>query len=173
MDTAGQNAAQIGIGLQRRGQHPEGAILVGNGPRHPAGNGLEQRFQGLAGVIQVSRRPAFLGRSIDYREIELLLARVQGHEEIKNLVHHFVGAAVGLVHLVDHHDGLQAARQRLGKHELGLRHRALGGIHQQERAIDHRENPLHLAAEIGMSGGVDDVETLVLPIHRGAFGQGW
>jgi hypothetical protein len=52
-----------------------------------------------------------------------------------------------------------------------LRHRPFGRVHQQERAVDHRQDPLHLAAEIGVARRVDDVEALVLPIHRRAFGQ--
>ena len=54
--------------------------------------------------------------------------------------------------------GLQAQRQRLAGHELGLRHRAFGRIDQQDDAVDHRQDALDLAAEIGVAGRVDDVD---------------
>ena len=42
--------------------------------------------------------------------------------------------------------------QGLGEHELGLRHRAFGGVDQQEHAVDHAEDALDLAAEVGVAG---------------------
>ena len=67
--------------------------------------------------------------------------------------------------------GLQADLQRLAEHELGLRHRAFGGIDQQHRAVDHVEDALDLAAEIGMARRVDDVDARVLPDERGHLGE--
>ena len=68
------------------------------------------------------------------------------------------GAGVGAVDLVDHHDRRQAGLERLAQHEAGLRQRALAGVHQQQDAVDHLQRPLHLAAEVGVAGGVDDVD---------------
>ena len=75
------------------------------------------------------------------------------------------------VDLVDHHDRVDAAGQRLADHELGLRQHALGGVHQHDGAVHHVQDALHLAAEIGVAGRVDDVDAHVLPDHGGAFGQ--
>ena len=81
------------------------------------------------------------------------------------------GAGVGAVHLVDHHDRVQAAGQRLADHELGLRQHALGGVHQHDGAVHHVQDALDLAAEIGVAGGVDDVDAGAAPEHGGALGQ--
>ena len=81
------------------------------------------------------------------------------------------GRAVGAVDLVDRDDGLQPDLQRLADDELGLRHRPLGGVDQQHRAIDHRQDALDLAAEIGVAGRVDDVDARAFPFHRGRLGQ--
>jgi hypothetical protein len=59
--------------------------------------------------------------------------------------------------------GAQAERQRLAGDELGLRHRAFGAVDQQDHAVDHREDALDLAAEVGVAGGVDDVDARALP----------
>src|SRR3546814_3243349 len=69
------------------------------------------------------------------------------------------------------HDRSEAARQRLGGDELGLRHRALGSIDQQQYAVDHGENALDLAAEVGMARRVDDVDLGVAPHDCGALGE--
>ena len=82
-----------------------------------------------------------------------------------------VGARVGAVDLVDDDDRLQADLQRLDDHEFGLRHRAFGGVDQHQRAVHHVQDALDLAAEIGVAGGVDDVDAGVLPLHRGRLGQ--
>nr|GFD55041.1 hypothetical protein [Tanacetum cinerariifolium] len=75
---------------------------------------------------------------------------------VEHLVEHFLDARVGAIDLVDDDDRLEAERQRLAGDELGLRHRAFRRIDQQDDAVDHRQDPLHLAAEIGVAGGVDD-----------------
>ena len=75
------------------------------------------------------------------------------------------------VDLVDHDDRAQALPQRLADDELGLRHRALGGIDQDQDPVDHIEDAFDFAAEIGVARGVDDVDPHVSPDHRGAFGQ--
>ena len=75
------------------------------------------------------------------------------------------------VHLVDDDDGLEAELERLGDDELGLRQRAFGGIDQHERAIDHAEDALDLAAEVGVARRIDDVDAGVVPLDRGRLGQ--
>src|SRR3546814_8527336 len=82
-----------------------------------------------------------------------------------------VRTGVRLVGLVHQHDRSEAARQRLGGDELGLRHRALGSIDQQQYAVDHGENALDLAAEVGMARRVDDVDLGVAPHDCGALGE--
>ena len=47
---------------------------------------------------------------------------------------------VGPVDLVDRDDGAEAERQRLPGHEPGLRHRPLGGVHQDQHAVHHAQD---------------------------------
>ena len=105
------------------------------------------------------------------REVELVLVGAEVGEEIEDLVQRAVGVGVGLVDLVEHDDGAQAEGERLGGDELGLRHRAFGGVDQQADAVDHAEDALDLAAEVGVAGGVDDVDARALPVDRGALGE--
>ena len=81
-----------------------------------------------------------------------------------------IGAGVGAVDLVDDDDRLAGrTRSALRQHEAGLRHRALGGVDQHQRAVDHVQDALDLAAEIGVARGVDDVDLGVLARAPTAF----
>ena len=55
------------------------------------------------------------------------------------------------VDLVDDDDDAVSELERTLKDEARLRHRSLGGVHQEYDAVDHLEDALHLAAEIGVA----------------------
>ena len=50
-------------------------------------------------------------------------------------------------------------------------HADFGGVDEHDRAVHHRQNALDLAAEIGVAGGVDDVDAHVVPDDRSRLGQ--
>ena len=77
----------------------------------------------------------------------------------------------GAVDLVDHHDDLVAQLQGLGEDEPGLGHGALGGVHQEDDAVDHLEDAFHLAAEVGVARGVHDVDLHALVVDGGVLGE--
>ncbi len=52
-----------------------------------------------------------------------------------------------------------------------LRHRPLDRVHQQQHAIDHRQHALHLAAEVRMSGRVDDIDTGAAVLDGAVLGE--
>jgi len=85
----------------------------------------------------------------------LVVGGAQIDEQVEDLVDHFGRALFDPVDLVDHEDRLQAVLERLAQHEAGLGHHALDRAGEQEYRVDHAEHPLHLAAEIGVTGGVD------------------
>jgi len=48
----------------------------------------------------------------------------------------------GRSHLFDDDDGLEAELDGLGENEAGLRHGALGGVHQQQASVGHAKDAL-------------------------------
>ena len=82
-----------------------------------------------------------------------------------------LGRASALVDLVDADDRLEPDLQRLADHELGLRHRPFGGVDEHDRAVDHRQDALDLAAEIRVARRIDDVDAHVLPNDRSRLGE--
>ena len=132
---------------------------------------IEQRRHVLLGTFGRGRHPALFGGPVDDRKVELLVGRVERGEEVEHFVDDFARARVGFIDLVDADNRLQADLERLADDELRLRHRPFGGVDQHDRAVDHRENALDLAAEVGVAGRIDDVDADVLPHDRGRLGE--
>ncbi len=170
-DAAGDDAAEIGIGFEDRSEHAERALLDLR-RRDVAEHEIEQRRHALVlGAVLGRGHPALLGGTVEDREIELLLGGVERGEQVEHRIGDFGGAGVGAVDLVDDDDGLQPHLEGLGDHEFGLRQRPLGGVDQHQRAVHHVEDALDLAAEIGVAGGIDDVDPGVLPNQRSRLGE--
>ena len=104
-------------------------------------------------------------------EVELIVIRVQGGEKVETLIKRTVWFRVRFIDLVEHHDGAQAKRERFGRHEFGLRHRAFGRVHQEDHTINHGEDAFHLAAKVGVTRRIHDVDTVTFPFHGGRFGE--
>ncbi len=100
-----------------------------------------------------------------------MLIGVEIQEELFDLVHDLRDAGIAAVHLVDDQDHRQARLERLAKHEAGLRQRSLGRVDEEQHAVDHRECPLDLAAEIGVARRVDDVDLDAGVPDRGVLRQ--
>ena len=98
---------------------------------------------------------------------------VEVEEQLVDLVEHLVGPGVLAVDLVEHDDRRQAGGQRLGQHVAGLGQRALGRVDEQQHAVDHGQRPLDLAAEVGVAGGVDQVDAARRPTAPRPPWPGW
>ncbi|BAS09997.1 hypothetical protein AHiyo4_34190 [Arthrobacter sp. Hiyo4] len=68
--------------------------------------------------------------------------------------------------------------QGLAQHEAGLGQRALGSVNEEHNAVHHGQAALYFATEIGVAGGVDDVDGDGFTIggrsvvgHGGVLGQ--
>jgi len=105
---------------------------------------------------------ALFGRGVDHREIQEVIRGLKLDKEVENLINHPGATGRGLVDLVDHHDDAQPRGQRLFQNKIGLGHGAFLGVHQKEAAVRHAQNPFHLAAEIGVSGSIDDIDPVIL-----------
>ena len=99
-----------------------------------------------------------------------MVGGVQIDEQIVYFIQNFRGARVLTIDFVDDDDDLEARVQGFFKHEAGLRQGAFGGVDQQNSAVGHGEGPLDLSPEIGMAGGVDDIDAHAAPGNRAVFG---
>jgi len=61
--------------------------------------------------------------------------------------------------------------ERLAQDETGLRQRPFAGVDEQQNTVDHGQCPLDLAAEIGVTRGIDDVDLDVAVVDRRVLGE--
>ncbi len=151
-------------------EHLEAVAGLGARRRNVLHDGVEERFHRAGDVFEFGLGIAQLGGTINEREIQLLIRRVQRHEEFKHLVEHFFRIGVFAVNLVDDHNRLGAGFERLAEHEARLRLRAFGGIHDEQHAVNHVHDALDLAAEVGVAGSVHDIDVVILVFEGGVFG---
>ena len=178
------------VGLQRR------AFLVFRS-RNVLDDGLEQRLE----VVVVRQTAVFrlvfgsvtgLGGAVDDRKVEEgILIEVdaflddvlgQAEQQVGGFTDDFGDSGVRTIGLVHAQDDRKLGFEGLAQHETGLRQRAFGSVDEQHDAIDHGDAALHLATEIGVARGIDDVEgdafrMAVLGgqragvLHRGVLGE--
>jgi hypothetical protein len=135
------------------------------------GGGILSMMVSSSGISVVLSSPrsvvglALAGAGVEQRELELLVVGAKIDEQVVDFIEHGGDPGVRAVDLVDAHGDVQARLHRLAQHEAGLRERALGGVDQQDRALDHREHALDLAAEVGVARGVEDVDLVVAVEH--------
>jgi len=67
-------------------------------------------------------------------------------------------AGTWTVNLVYYNNGRQFQFQCFLEHKSGLRHRAFASIDQQQYPVYAAQHSLHLSAEVGVTGGVYDVD---------------
>ena len=171
LDAADADTADKFVIVDRRHQYLQRAVRLALGRVDIADDRLEQRHQILAGIVGAVGRRTLPGRAENGGRVELLLGGVEVEQELEHLVHDLVHACVGPVDLIDDHDDLVAQLQRLLQHEARLRHRALGGVDQQQDAVDHLENTLNLAGEVGVARGIDDIDLVIFIMNGGVLGQ--
>ena len=123
------------------------------------------------GHAQVARGGARLGVGVDDGELDLELIGPKIDEQLVDLVEHVGRARVGSVDLVQADDHRQVALHRLLQHVAGLGERPFAGVHQQQHGVDHEQAALHLAAEVGVAGGVHDVQPDALVVHGRLLGE--
>ena len=170
-DQSGQDAAEEVIAVEQGHKEFERTIGIGAGGRDMIDDGLEHWRQVAGPDIGIVPGIAVAARGEQHREVQLLIRRLQADEQVEHLVEHFLRPGILTVDLVDDDDGPEAQCQRFAGDELGLRHRAFCGIDEQDHAIDHRQNALHFATEIGVAGSIDNVDAGAVPLNRRAFGQ--
>ena len=169
LDASDGHAADELVVVDSGDEHLEGLVNVRLGRGNVVEDGIEERLEIGAGLIgRIARRTVSTGAE-EHGAVKLLGRGVEVEQQLEHLVHDLVDALVGPVDLVDDHDHAVAQLQRTGKHEARLRHGTLGGVHEQDDAVDHLEDTLHLAAKVGVARRVDDVDLGIAIVDGGVL----
>ncbi len=170
-DAADTDHTEEAVVVQLGDLHLERAVDVHLGRRNMVDDGLEQGIHVVVHVLVVHAGDAVQGAGIDDREVQLLVAGAEVVEQVEDLVDDPVRTRARTVDLVHHHDRTQAGLERLLGHEAGLRHGAVLGVDHQQYGVHHAHHALDLTAEVGVAGGVDNVDVVAVPLQCGVLGQ--
>ena len=132
---------------------------------------LEQRrhvFRLISGILQGI---ALLRRSVDERTVKLFIRGVQIHQQFQRLIHNLFRARAGTVDLIDADDEGKIQCQRFLRDKTSLRHRSFKCVYHQDDSVYHLQDTLHLSAEIGVAGRVDDVDLCPVVGNSCVLGQ--
>ena len=164
-DPAQREAADVRGGVEVGDERLQRHVGVVHRRRDALEEHVHQRVQSQAVVGQpgavgrtLQRRLALTRDAVDDREVELVDVGIEVEEQLLDVVHDLGDAGVGSIDLVDHEDHRQLRLQRLAQHEAGLGERTFGRVDEQQHTVDHRQRPLDLATEVGVSWRVDDVD---------------
>src|SRR5690554_1511751 len=165
------HATDVLVVLQSRDLHLQRSLGIILGRRNVLHDRFEKRTHVGGLVFELLLGVTGQTRGVNHREVQLLIVGLQIAEEIEDHVEHRVGTCVGAVNLVDDHNRLKSQFERLAQHELRLWHRALKRVDQKQHRVDKFEHTLHFTAEVGVTRGVDDVDTVAFPVDSRAFGH--
>ena len=168
MHAAHGDASRVVAVVERRDEHLGRALKLLGGGNH-LDYLVEQILNVVGRCLPVFCHPAVFGRTVHYREVELVFGGIEGEHQIEHHFVDFLRTTVGFVHLVHHHNGFQPQLQCLLKHEAGLGHGALKGVDEQQAAVGHVEHTLHLTAEVGVARGVENIYLSTFPVDRNVF----
>ena len=78
---------------------------------------------------------------------------------------------VRTVNLIQDNDYPMPEFQRAAQYKTGLGHGTLRGVNQQDNTIDHLQNTLNLAAEVGMARRVHNIDFGIPIIYSSILGH--
>ena len=172
-DAQQREAAEERAGVEVRDPRLQRRLVVVGRGGHVLEDRLEQRLEvvvvgkgAVLGTVAGCRAGATAGVHDGHVEqrVDVEVGHVvdevarEAEQQVVRLFLDLGDARVGAVGLVDEQDDGKLRLERLAQHEAGLRQRALARVDEQHDAVDHGQAALDLAAEVGVAGGVDDVD---------------
>src|SRR5689334_20539165 len=134
-------------------------------------NGIEERFQIGAGYLGRSRCSTGLRVGVENGKSKLIFLGIEVDEEIVDFVEYLLCARVWPIDLVDHQHWRKPSFQSFAENIAGLRKRSFTSVSKQHHSIDHLERTLNLAAEVAVTGSVDNVDLHIAIEDRRVLGK--
>ena len=165
------NAANIIAVVNRGYQHLQRAVGVHVRCRNVLQNGLEQRGQIFARRVRRQACRAVAAGAVQNRAVQLLIRSVQRQQQFQNLIADVCQTGIRTINLIDNNNNLVTKLQRLFQNETGLWHRALKCIDQQDNTVNHLQDTLDLAGEVGVTRGVYNIDLRIFIMYRSVLCQ--
>ena len=132
LDAANADNANIAVVIELRNLHLERTVKVNVRRRNVVNNRLIQRGHVFRHIFVVQTRDTVQRRSVNDREVQLLVGRVEVNEQIEYLIHNPIRTRARAVNFVDNNNRLQAVSKRFFGYEARLRHRAVKCVNHQQ-----------------------------------------
>src|SRR5690606_31886493 len=116
-DAADTDNANVVVVVQLGDLHLQRTIKINIRSRYVIDNRLIQRGHVCRHIFVIQTRNTIQRRSVDDREVQLLVGRVKGHEQVKHLINNPVRTCARTVNLVDNNNRLQAMGKCFFGHE--------------------------------------------------------
>ena len=169
LHSAHANTAYIIIVINIGKQNLQRSVQFSLRGGHIFQNSLKQRGHILAGHSRIRGSVAVSAGGVNHRKLQLVIIRAQLNKQIQHLIHHFGRPGAGTVDLIHHNHRPLSQAKSLFQHKPGLGHTALKSVHQQQNAIHHHQDPLYLAAKIGVTGSIHNINFRILIHDRRIF----
>ena len=124
-------------------------------------------------IMQFTHGETIFGAGVDNRKIELLIGGFEFDKQIEHHVEDLVRSRVLAVDLVDDHDRLGFVLERLAQDKAGLCLRSVMCVDHEQNAVDHLHDAFYFTAEIGVTGSIDNVDAVTIPVKRRRSWRGW
>ena len=169
-DLAHGDPADVVVVADIAGEHAEGAAGVGFGWRDVSPDAFEEGHHVSFFVGEIGFEVAVACGAVVGGGVELVFGGVEFEEEFEDLVMHARGVGVIAVDFIDDDDGFEAFLEGFAEDEAGLGLGAFVGVDDEEDAIDHFHDAFDFGSEVGVAGGIDDIDDTVAPADGGIFG---
>ncbi len=171
LDTADADNANIVVVVELRDLHLQSAFNINVWRRNAVNNRLIQRSHVFSHVFVIQTCDTVQRRSVNDREVQLLVGCVEVNEQVEDLINNPVRTRARAVNFVDNHDWFQAMGECFFGYEARLRHWAVKCVNHQQHGIHHGHHALNFTTEVGVPRGINDVDTVVIPFDRGVFSE--
>ncbi len=108
--------------------------------------------------IHIQGSNSRFGGGEDEGAVQLLFTGIQIDKQFQHFINNFPWPRLRAVDFIDAYDNGKLQFQSLAQNEFCLRHSAFKGVHDENNAVYHFQDALHLAAEIGMARSIDNID---------------
>ncbi len=163
--------AYIFVIIDRADQYLRSGFRVAFRGRNIVQNRFKEGGHVLSPGIHIQGSNPCFGRSEDERAVQLLFTGIQIDKQFQHFINNFPWPCLRAVDFIDAYDNGKLQFQSLAQNEFCLRHSAFKGVHDENNAVYHFQDALHLAAEIGMARSIDNIDFGIFINNGSVFGQ--
>ena len=166
----GQTAKEAGV-FEGSNLEERFTVRIALRSRDAFDNLVHQDAEVAIRVFKFGAANALTATAEDLVKVELFFRCIEFAEQVKDLVQSEERVAAVAVDLVHDDNRGKTELQSLLRHKAGLGHRAFECVNHQDNAIDSAQNAFHLATEVSMPRGIDDVHAVSLVHHARVLGE--